>query len=297
MRVIVTNGSTIEIQGRAVAEPAAGEVRIAVRAATVNPVDSYWAGGLLHQHGIVAEGAWVGLGWDAVGTVDAVGEGVTTLSVGDLVAGTHTTFGTAVGALAEQVVLAASDVAPVPQGLSEVEAATIGVNALTADQALDLLGPADGRSLLVTGAAGALGGLTVELATRAGWAVTGLARDSDAEFVKSRGADLVTTLEGATYDAVIDAAAMQEAVLPAIAAGGSVVGVLGVAPLPEGSDRTVHTIGVKPDGRRLGELLALALEGVLTPRVLGTVPFTHAPEAVPVSALGGRRGRQVVVPD
>ena len=297
MRVIVTNGSTIEIQERAVPEPAAGEVRIAVRAATVNPVDSYWADGLLHQHGIVAEGAWVGLGWDAVGTVDAVGDGVTGLAVGDLVAGTHTTFGTAVGALAEQIVLPVEHVTAVPHGLSAVESAAVGMNSLTAAQALDLLGPADGRTLLVTGAAGALGGFVTELAVRAGWDVTGLARDSDAEFVKARGADLVTAVDGATYDAVIDAAAMQEAVLPAVAPGGSVVGVLGVAPLPEGLDRTVHTVGVRPDGQRLGELLALAVDGALTPRVLSTVAFSRAPEAIVASAEGGRRGRHVVVPD
>lgn len=297
MRVIVTDGSTVAVRDTPAPEVAAGEVRIAITAATVNPVDAYWSSGLLHQNGVAPEGAWVGLGWDAVGTVDAVGAGVTDLAPGDLVAGTHTTFGTPTGALADQIVLPAGDVTPVPDGLSAVEAASIGMNALTAAQALDLLGPAEGRTLLVTGAAGALGGFVVELATRSGWEVTGLARESDADFVKSRGAALVTALDGATYAAVIDAAALQEAVLPAIAPRGTVVGVVSLAPLPESSERTVHVVSVAPDGARLAELLALAAEGALTPRVLGTVPLSDVARAVAASGAGGRRGRFVAVPD
>ena len=297
MRAIVTDGTTLAVHELPTPEPGAGEVRVAVRAATVNPVDALWASGFLHQNGIAPAGAWIGLGWDAVGVVDAVGEGVSGVRVGDLVAGTHTTFGTPTGALADSIVLPADHVTPVPDGLTAVEAASIGMNSLTAAQALDLLGPAAGRTLLVTGAAGALGGFVLELAVRAGWEVTGLARDTDTDFVKSRGAALVTALDGATYDAVVDAAALQEAVLPAIAPGGDVVGVVSIVPLPDGPDRTVHTVSVVPDGPRLSELLQLAVDGVLTPRVLGTVPLTEAADAILASGSGGRRGRYVAVLD
>jgi len=297
MHAIVTDGTTLAVHELTTPEPAPGEVRISVRAATVNPVDAMWAGGLLHQQGIVPAGAWIGLGWDAVGVVDLVGDAVDGLEVGDLVAGTHTTFGTPTGALADHLVLSADHVTPVPAGLSAVEAASIGMNSLTAAQALDLLGPAAGRTLLVTGAAGAVGGFVLELSTRAGWDVTGLARESDTDFVKSRGAALVTELGAATYDAVLDAAALQEAVLSSVAPGGDVVGVVSVVPLPDGPGRTVHTVAVVPDGRRLGELLDLAAAEVLTTRVLGTVPFSAVADAISASGAGGRRGRYVAVPD
>lgn len=297
MRAIVTDGTTVAVHQVPVHQPADSEVRITISAATVNPVDTYWSSGFLHQNGGAPAGAWVGLGWDAVGVVDAVGAGVTRVAVGDLVAGTHTTFGTPTGALADQIVLPATDVTLVPEGLSVAEAASIGMNALTAAQALDLLGPAEGRSLLVTGAAGAVGGFVLELAARAGWQVTGLARDTDTDFVKSRGAALVTDLDGATYDVVVDAAGLQEAVLPTIASGGVVVGVVGLAPLPEGPGRTVHTMSVVPDGARLAELLALAVEGVLTPRVLGTVPLSDVAQTIAATGAGGRRGRFVAVAD
>ena len=297
MRAIVTDGTAVATHELPTPEPGSGEVRISVRAATVNPVDALWASGFLHDKGIVPAGAWVGLGWDAVGVVDALGEGVTGLAVGDLVAGTHTTFATPVGALADSIVLSQDHVTQVPEGLSAVDAASIGMNSLTAAQVLDLLGPAEGRTLLVTGAAGALGGFVLELATRAGWDVTGLARESDTDFVKSRGAGLVTALDGTTYDAVVDAAALQEAVLPAIAPGGTVVGVVSVVPLPEGPGRTVHTVSVVPDGARLAGLLDLAAQGALTPRVLGTVPLSEVAGAVAASGSGGRRGRYVAVPD
>ena len=296
MRAVRTDGKTVTITEVPSPTPGPGEVLIRVSAATVNPVDSMWAAGVLHNNGVVPEGQEVGLGWDAVGVVDALGDRVDDFQVGDTVAGVLSTFGTPLGGLAEHVVLPVNDAARVPAGMSAVDAAVIGMNALTAWQALSHVGPADDRRLLVTGAAGALGGFVVELATRAGWRVTGLARESDAEFIKSRGADLITELAG-TYDAVIDAAPLQEAALPAVAAGGAIVGVIGLSPLPETSRRTVHTQQIQPDGARLEELLGLAADGVLTSRVLSTVPITRADEAIAATATGGRRGRWVVIAD
>lgn len=296
MRAIVTDGTAVTITEVPDPTPSAGQVVLRVEAATVNPVDAYWASGLLHQQGFAPPGQAIGLGWDAVGVVTAVGRDVTGIAVGDLVAGTHTTFGTPLGGLAEQVALAATDVTPVPAGLTAVDAAAVGMNALTAAQALDLLGPADGRTLLVTGAAGAVGGFVVELAGRAGWRVTGLARDTDTEFLKDRGAELITELTG-SYDAVIDAAGLQEAALPMVADGGAVVGVVSLLPLPEAPTRTVHTVRVRPDGARLGELLALAADAALTPRVLDTVPLSRAADAIAATGQGGRRGRLIAVPE
>jgi hypothetical protein len=66
----------------------------------------------------------------------------------------------------------ATAAALLPGGLDPVDAASVPLNALTAAQMLDRLGPPDGRTLLVTGAAGAVGGYAVALAAHAGWTVT-----------------------------------------------------------------------------------------------------------------------------
>lgn len=296
MRALLSNGHDLTIREVPVRRPGPGEIRIQVQAATVNPVDAAFGAGALHRLGIVPEDAEIGLGWDAVGVVDEIGDDVAEFAVGDRVAAVLATFGTPLGGLAEEVVVPVADVALVPAALGTVDAAVIGMNALTALQALGHLGPAEGRSLLVTGGAGSLGGFIIELAVRDGWQVTALARPGDLEFVKSRGAELITELDG-TYDAVIDAAPLQEDALPAVAEGGAIVGVVSVAPLPATPSRAVFTQAVHPDGAGLAGLLELAAQGVLTPRVLGSAPFSRASEAVAATGAGGRRGRWVVVPD
>jgi NADPH:quinone reductase-like Zn-dependent oxidoreductase len=115
---------------------------------------------------------------------------------------------------AEYLVVPASDVAPVPAGVDLLDAATVPLNSLTAAQLLALLGAPTGR-LLVTGAAGGVGGYAVALAARAGWAVTALARANDTGFLTRAGAgQVVTNLpEHPDFDAVLDAALLGEAAL------------------------------------------------------------------------------------
>ena len=189
--------------------PALGQVLVRVEAATINYVDRFVTSGATHDLGLITHDGAVGLGWDAVGRIESVGPDVRTVSFGDRVAGVRVADDTVYGAIAEYVVLPEADIALVPDALTSAEAASIGMNALTVAQALGLLGAADERTLLVTGAAGGLGGLAIEQAVAAGWTVTGLARKSDQEFVESRQARLVTELDGSTYDAVFDAAPLQ----------------------------------------------------------------------------------------
>jgi NADPH:quinone reductase-like Zn-dependent oxidoreductase len=90
----------------------------------------------------------VGLGWDVSGTVTEVGSEVTGLGRGDRVAGLLLLLGLkpSVGTHAVETVLPAGAVARVPDGLDLVEAASLPLNALTARQALDLLGPPKGAA-------------------------------------------------------------------------------------------------------------------------------------------------------
>ncbi|WP_219498694.1 alcohol dehydrogenase catalytic domain-containing protein [Nonomuraea ceibae] len=154
---------------------AEGQVRIRVEAATVNPVDLATRSGALTGAGLLPARDVIGIGWDAAGTVDQIGPGVTGFKPGDRVIGLCDRLDVPLGAQAEHVVLDADAVAAAPAGLSPVEAATLPLNGLTAAQALDGLGLDDGQTLLVTGAAGAVGGFAVQLAVARGLRVVAVA--------------------------------------------------------------------------------------------------------------------------
>lgn len=272
-----------------------GDLHVEVIAAAVNPVDTWIAAG--PGRDIFGLTGSVGLGWDLTGVVRAAGADVKGFAVGDVVAADLSNPAALVGTHATETVVPASAAALLPEGLDPVEAATVPLNALAAAQAVDLLGPGEGRSLLVTGAAGAVGGYAVPLARRAGWVVTGLAREGDRAFVTGAGAvGVLTEVPERSFDAVLDAAVLQASALRAVRDGGRFVGLVGGAPLPPERDVATAAVGSHADGPRLAELLALHLDGTLTARVAGTVPLTEAATAYDKVAAGGHRGRWVLVP-
>lgn len=273
-----------------------GDVRIRVTAAAVNPVDIAVLTGPVRAAVELPDP--VGLGWDVSGTVTEIGSEVTDLVPGDRVAGILHVINLkpSVGTHADETVLPADAVARVPDELDLVEAAALPLNALTARQALALLGPAEGRTLLVTGGAGAVGGHAVVLATRAGWRVTALARDADAEFVARAGADLVTELPCRSFDAVLDAAVLLDSALAAVRDGSSFVGVAPAAPVAAERGIAVSTVFVEPDSESTAGLLGLAAEGTLKVRVAGRIPLCEAASAYDKVAGGGQRGRWLLIP-
>lgn len=277
-------------------EVGAADVRIRVAAASVNPVDVALLSGAVRAAVDLPDP--VGLGWDVSGIVTEAGSKVTGLAPGDRVAGilNVVALGPRVGTHASETVLPAHAVARVPGGLDLVEAASLPLNALAARQAIDLLGPADGRTLLVTGGAGALGGHAVALAAREGWRVSALVRETDAAFLARAGGELVTELLDASFDAVLDAAVMLESALAAVRDGGSFVGVAPASPVAAARDITAHTVFVEPDRDAIAELLGLAAHGTLEVRVAGRVPLRDAAKAYDEVAGGGQRGRWLLVP-
>jgi NADPH2:quinone reductase len=157
--------------------PGSGQVAIRVAAAAVNPVDLATRTGALTQAGLLADQPRIGLGWDVAGVVEAVGDGVTAFVPGDAVIGLRDLL-SGPSAQAEVVALEASAVAPAPASVSLVEAATLPLNGLTADGALRRTGAEAGDTLLVTGAAGAVGAFVVELAAARGRSCAGSAPPS-----------------------------------------------------------------------------------------------------------------------
>lgn len=278
-----------------VREAGAGEVRVRIGAASVNPADVWVTDGFFHSIGMITQPGHAGLGWDFAGTVVSSGAGVD-LAAGTRVAGIVPGFDRDFGSYAEEIVASVDWIAAVPDALDVATATTVPLNALTADQLVALLGDGDGRRLLVTGAAGAVGGFVVRLAQERGWEVTGLARASDEEFVRGLGAGFTADDGAGGWDAVADAAGLQDAAAALVRDGGHFAGVR-PAVLPEaGRGVTVRAVSVEPDAARLAELLDATARGELPTKVAGEFPLDDVVEALQTVAKGGTRGRYVLRP-
>jgi NADPH:quinone reductase-like Zn-dependent oxidoreductase len=217
--------------------PDAGEAVVSLVAANVNPTDLGAREGMVPP-GFGIEGPPYVLGWDLAGEVAAVGDGVTGVKVGDRVVGMIPWYhaGGRYGAYAERVLLQAEWLVGLPAGLDPVQAATVPLNALTAQQALGYLGAPDGSELLVTGASGAVGSYAVQLAAARGLRVTAVAGTDDEDWVASLGAERVLARDSdlseiGTFPYVLDAVPVGAAVFPAVADGGTIVST---RPIQEG---------------------------------------------------------------
>ncbi|MET9604560.1 NADP-dependent oxidoreductase [Streptomyces sp. NPDC006512] len=296
MRAAVVNGfggpERVEIAEVPVPVPAAGQIRIRVHAAGVNPVDGAVRSGVFG-----GEGQRLGLGWDVAGEIDEVGPGVSGWEAGQRVVGLQYGPVKPLGTHAEYAVLDASAVAVAPASVDAAAAAALPLSGLTAARAVDLLGLAPGSSVLVTGAAGVVGGLAVQLAVRAGLKVTALAGAEDEGLVRSLGAAGFVprgTAPAGPVDGVLDAAVLGEPALSFVRDGGVYVGLRPhAAPAAERGIR-VEEQEVAPDGAHLARLVSLVDSGELTLRVADTVPLADAAGAHARLAAGGLRGRLVL---
>jgi NADPH:quinone reductase-like Zn-dependent oxidoreductase len=288
-------------------EPGPGQVRIRVAAAAVNPVDLQTRSGALTQAGLLPPRPTTGLGWDVAGTIDTLGPGVTTFAPGDRVIGLSDRLPVSLKTQADHVILDADAVAPLPPATDLAAAATLPLAALTAAQSLDQAALHPGQTLLVTGAAGAVGAYVVELAARSGIRVVALASAQDEPFLTEIGAervisstaqripqDLGSVVRGLVpggVDAVVDAASLGMPALDAVCGGGVFVALLaGRAPVPLRGIR-VANVWIRADGPRLAELAQAGLHL----RVAGTLPLEDVAEAHRRLEKGGLRGRLVLI--
>ncbi|WP_327287937.1 NADP-dependent oxidoreductase [Streptomyces sp. NBC_01198] len=308
MRAVVARGyggpEALELVTIPLPEPGPGQIRIRVEAATVNPVDLATRSGALVEAGLMAARGYTGIGWDVAGVVDRLGSGVTAFAPGQRVIGLRDLLDVSLGAYSEYLALDAAAVAPAPPGVSAVAAATLPLNSLTALQALNLLDLAAGDTVLVTGAAGAVGGFAVELAARRGLRVLAQASAADEEFVRSLGAEWIVSRDASDLatdvrrlvpggiDGALDTAGLGIRALAAVRTRGAYVTVVGgSAPLPLRGIR-VHQQWISSDGAALAELAAMDL----TLRVADILPLERAAEAHDRLAAGGIRGRLMLVP-
>src|SRR3954470_17322090 len=289
-------------------EPAGpGEVRLRVTAATVNPTDTHLVAGAYAGRDPAKQPPWVP-GMDVAGVLDEIGEGVERpdLALGAAVMGVVVPTG-AHGGYRESLVLPADSVVRSPKNATDVEAATLPMNGLTARFSLDLMGLQPGQVLAVTGAAGAFGGYVVQLGRADGLTVVADASEADEQLVRDLGADVVVRRgddvaarirerfpEG--VDGLADGAVQDALVLPAVKDGGAVATVRGYRGDGSRGLRVLPTLvrRVAQDRVALDRLRQQAEDGVVSLRVARTFPAAEASEAHRVLARGGVRGRLVL---
>ncbi|HZG90434.1 MAG TPA: NADP-dependent oxidoreductase [Pseudonocardia sp.] len=273
--------------------PGAGQVRIRVRAAGVNPIDAKIRSGVLQQ--VFPTELPAVLGLEVAGTVDAVGADVTAVSVGDDVLGFADGAGYAEHALA-------TTVAPKPAALDWARAAAVPVAAETALRVLRQLEVTAGDTLLVHGASGAVGSMAVQLAVARGATVIGTASEANRAFVEGLGATALVYGEGLVDR--VRAAAPQgvDAVLDTAGRGAlpdSVELRGGTSRIVTTADPAAYGLGVvfsdtaEPDAAQLAEVAAQVAEGTLRLADPRTYDLTEAPAAH--AELGSGRGRGKIV--
>ena len=271
-----------------------GQVRIAVRAASVNPIDWKIRAGYLAEMMPTTFPAIPGT--DAAGVVDEVGEGTSGVEIGD------TVFGLAVsGGAAELAVLGAW--APVPAPWSLEQAAAAGLVSATAIAGLDALGDLAGRTVLLEGAAGGVGSAAVEVAIARGARVIGTASETHHEFLRSLGATPVTYGEGLAARVAAAAPDGVDAALD-LAGSGSLADLVAIvgdpAKVATVADFTAAALGVTvvQGDANASANLALAAElgtsGSYTPRVEATYPVEQVAEAHARVQAGHSQGKVVL---
>jgi NADPH:quinone reductase-like Zn-dependent oxidoreductase len=284
-------------------EPGPTEVLIRVTAAGVNPVD--WKTRL--RGGFLGEPPFT-VGWDVAGVVESLGFGVTRFEPGDRVFGMPR-FPREAAAYAEYVTSPSRQLARIPEGLGDVEAAALPLAGLTAWQALvETAHVPRGYRVLILAAAGGVGHLAVQIAKARGAYVIGTAQSAKHAFLASLGADeVVDYTTEAVEERVRDADVLLDLVggetvaraLGALRDGGVCVTMAsgaGVGALRERGGGRVRVAGmlVEPDRAGMEAIAALAAEGALRPHVAQTFPLAEAARAHQLSEEGHMQGKLVL---
>jgi len=244
-------------------------------------------------------------GHEVSGVVAALGFGTAGLAVGDEVYGLTDQLRD--GAAAEYVAVEARNLAAKPRTVDHVHAAAVPRAGLTAWQGLFDHGKlAQGQTVVVHGAGGAVGSMAVQLARWAGAEVVGTGRSHSRELVTELGADRYVALDAERLD---DLAGRADLVFDTIGGdvlagspallkpGGRLVTVRADTPLPTTRDDIGTVVFIQESNRaQLAELARLVDEGHLRPQVGAVYPLAQAVEAYTAKAAGGVAGRTVLQP-
>jgi len=308
MRALVLTDfrTTPELVDLELPEPAEGEVRVRVHAASVNGFDSAVANSYLE--GMMEHRFPVVLGKDFAGVVDAVGPKASGYQVGDRVFGVVTKQFLGDGSFAEYVTVPlAVGIAVLPEEIDFAEAAGLGLAGAAAIAILDAAELQAGQTVLVAGATGGVGTQVVQLAAKTGAhvvatatspeeksLVTELGADSTVDYTAEDIADVVRREHPDGVDVVIHLAGDAAVLLSTVRPGGRFVSTLlgSLDQLPI-EDVTVVGIYANPDGATLDRVARHQLEGVS--RVLIQATFSLDQAASALDAFGrGTLGKLII---
>lgn len=314
MRAIVAeqNGGPEVLQIKDVPRPTPGigEVLVKVEAAAVNPFDAQ-----------VRRGDYAAymptpfkMGVDVSGTVEVVGEDVSTLAVGDEVFYSARVLSNE-GGYAEYHVEQAQLIAKKPKDLSFAEAAALPIAASTAWVCLIERGRLKaGDRVLIHGGSGGVGLFALQVARLAGAEVVATSRKDVKDLVESLGADKTVDYHDADawdqlaahshggYDVILDLVGGEtiEKSLGLLATGGRVVSIVDQPDTQNlyagwGFNAEIHLVFLTPSAERLTRLGSLTARGLLKPVVEQTLPLEQAEQAHRLIEAGGRKGKIVLV--
>jgi NADPH:quinone reductase-like Zn-dependent oxidoreductase len=281
--------------------PSPGQVLVRVKAAGINPGEA-----------AIREGAFAnvwpspfpsGQGSDLAGVVDETGEGVEGFSVGDEVIG----FVNTRSSQAELAVVEAGDLTPRPANVSWEEAGSLFVVGTTAYAAVRAVSAGEGDTVVVSGAAGGVGSLAVQLARNAGAVVIGLAGEANHEWLSEHGVTPVAYGDG-TADRIREASGGEVDAFIDTFGSGYVELALELGVRPERIDTiidfaAVEKHGVKAEGNAeaasagvLAELAGMISEGALQIPIARVYPLAEVSEAYRELERRHTRGKIVLKP-
>ncbi len=301
--------------------PAAGQVLVRVRAASVNARDWHVMRGEPRVARLLDTSAFGQRaprtpvrGTDLAGVVAAVGPGVTRWAVGDAV------FGEGTGTFAEYAVAAADRVAGLPAGVSFEEAAAIPLGASTALLCVEEAGAAQCGTVLINGASGGVGTFAIQIAKALGWGVTAVVSPRNLDLAGSLGADEVVdyavadfTRTGQSYDAVVDLVGnrslreLRRTVRPGgtlvLSGGGTsgegrVVGpmrlLIGATAVAQFQPFQIRVPQAQPTTRTLERVKRLVESGAVRPVIDRVFPLDDVPAAIRYLEVEHARAKVVI---
>jgi NADPH:quinone reductase-like Zn-dependent oxidoreductase len=293
----------LDLEDAAVPTPRAGQVRIRVRACAFNPAD--WE----VCKGFIPLPPPRGIGFDVSGTVDAVGEGVAGVSIGDRVFGVPDYIGYPTAGAAEFAVLKIWY--PVPDGLSFEHAACLPMAVETATRSIDLLGLSRNQTIMVNGGGTMTGFAAVQIALMRGAHVIASAGETFADQLRELGAKVTPYGDGMVERVRAIANGAPDFALHTARVKGALPDLIKIV---DGDPRRVMSfsdfdeggLGIRTTGREkgvvhrydvLGDYAQLAVEGRFTIPIARTFTWDDWQDAVEISVAGRAHGKLLLLLD
>lgn len=301
--IVQTYGSKAELSD--IAKPALldDSVMIEVYASSVNPVDNVIRAG--HMKEMLALHLPYTVGNDVSGVVSEVGRDAHKFKVGDAVFSRPQSMQS--GTFAQFVMVKEEDVALKPGNLSHDEAAALPLVTLTAWQALVTKAQLQrGEKVLIHAGSGGVGSMAIQIAKHLGARVAATTGTANVEMVRALGADVVIDYHSEKfeeiikdYDVVFDTLGgeTREKSYAVLKRGGRLVSII----FPPDSGVRAKELGIKsdvffmaPSGEQLGQIAALAEQGILKPVIDTRYALARAQEALDYSESGHATGKIVI---